>query len=73
LNQTRDQGFSLVDQELEIGLRALGVPIRNRAGDVVAGMSVSLVEAPMTSEVIIERYLAPLQKAAKEITESLPA
>jgi hypothetical protein len=27
----------------------------------------------MTSEVIIERYLAPLQKAAKEITESLPA
>jgi hypothetical protein len=36
-------------------------------------MSVSLVEAPMTSEVIIERYLAPLQKAAKEITESLPA
>jgi IclR family transcriptional regulator, pca regulon regulatory protein len=73
LNQTRDQGFSLVDQELEIGLRALGVPIRNRAGDVVAGMSVSLVEAPMTSEVIIERYLAPLQSAAKEVTESLPA
>jgi hypothetical protein len=27
----------------------------------------------MTSEVIIERYLAPLQKAAKEITESLSA
>jgi IclR family pca regulon transcriptional regulator len=71
--QIRDQGFALVDQELETGLRALGVPIRNRAGDVVAGMSVSLVEAPMTPEVVIERYLAPLQKAAKEITESLPA
>ncbi len=67
------EGFALVDQELEVGLRSLGVPIRNRGGDVVAALSISLLEAQLPHERIIERYLAPLQNAAAEITDSLPA
>jgi IclR family transcriptional regulator, pca regulon regulatory protein len=62
----------LVDQELEIGLQALGVPVRNRSGVTVAGLSISLVEAQLTTERIIERYLAPLKDAAEQITQSLP-
>ena len=73
LQRIGNEGFALVDQELEVGLRSLGVPICNRGGSVVAGLSISLLEAQMTHERIIERYLAPLQKAAKEITDSLPA
>jgi IclR family pca regulon transcriptional regulator len=63
----------MVDQELEIGLRSLGVPVRNRSGVAVAGLSISLLEAQMTTERIIERYLVPLQDAAEQITQSLPA
>jgi IclR family pca regulon transcriptional regulator len=74
-NQRRvhQTGYALVDQELEIGLQALGVPVRNRSGVAVAGLSISFLEAQLTTERIIERYLGPLQDAARQITESLPA
>ena len=72
LRQVHQAGYALVDQELEIGLRSLGVPVRNRSGVAVAGLSISLLEAQLTTERIIERYLAPLQDAAKQITQSLP-
>lgn len=72
LDQIRETGFSIVDQELEIGLRSLGVPIRNKGGAVVAGLSVSIMEPQIAREAIIERYLKPLQEAAEEITATLP-
>jgi IclR family transcriptional regulator, pca regulon regulatory protein len=73
LRQVHQAGYALVDQELEIGLRALGVPVRNRSGVAVAGLSIRLLEEQLTTERIIERYLAPLQDAAEEIAQSLPA
>lgn len=73
LDEVRRDGFCLVDQELETGLRSLGVPVRNRAGEAVAGLSVSLLQAQFTNERIIETYLPALQAASKEITQSLPA
>lgn len=72
LDQIRQAGFSVVDQELEIGLRSLGVPIRNKGGAVVAGLSVSIMEPQIARDSIIERYLKPLQEAAEEITATLP-
>jgi IclR family pca regulon transcriptional regulator len=73
LRQVHQAGYAMVDQELEIGLRSLGVPVRNRSGVAVAGLSISLLEAQLTTERIIERYLVPLQDAAEQITQSLPA
>lgn len=72
LDAIRQANFSIVDQELEIGLRSLGVPIRNKGGAVVAGLSVSIMEPQISRESIIERYLQPLQEAAEEITARLP-
>jgi IclR family pca regulon transcriptional regulator len=73
LEKVHQTGYALIDQELEIGLQALGVPVRNRSGVAVAGLSISFLEAQLTTERIIERYLGPLQDAARQITESLPA
>ena len=41
LAQVRRQGFALVNEELELGLMSLAVPIRDRAGRVVAAVNVS--------------------------------
>lgn len=41
LNGVRRQGFALVDQELEVGLRSLAVPVFGAGGKVVAAMNVS--------------------------------
>src|SRR5580693_2673776 len=73
LRQVHQAGYALVDQELEIGLRSLGVPVRNRSGVAVAGLSISLLETQLTTEHTIERYLTQLQDAAEQITQSLPA
>lgn len=72
LEEVRAAGFSLVDQELAHGLRSIGVPIRNRAGEAVAGISVSVVEGQLGRDDMIRRYLRPLQDAAAEVTQSLP-
>ena len=41
LESIRQQGYAVANQESEIGLRAIGAPIRDRSGVVVAGVSVS--------------------------------
>ena len=42
LVKVRTNGYALVDQELEEGLRSVAVPLRDRTGDVVAAANVSL-------------------------------
>lgn len=49
IERVRVQGYALVDQELEPGLRTLSVPLRNPRGDVVAAMNVSTSAARMSS------------------------
>lgn len=41
LSKIRAQGFALVNQELELGLRSLAMPIRNSRGQVIAALNVS--------------------------------
>lgn len=42
LDEVRAKGFALVDQELEIGLRSLAVPIHDPTGKVVAAVNTSM-------------------------------
>jgi IclR family pca regulon transcriptional regulator len=42
LDEVRAKGFALVDQELEIGLRSLAVPIHDPSGKVVAAVNTSM-------------------------------
>jgi IclR family pca regulon transcriptional regulator len=65
------QGWSLVDQELEDGVRSIAVPLRDRAGRVLAAMSVS-GHATRTGRAHLTRDVLPrLQAAAAEIDGSL--
>ena len=42
LARIRRQGFAIVDQELEEGLRAVAVPIHDRDGGVIAAVNVAM-------------------------------
>ena len=71
LQRVREQGWCLVDQELEEGLVSLSVPIRDRAGRAIAAMNVSgqvMRTAPAT---MVERFLPKLQRAATQISQML--
>jgi IclR family pca regulon transcriptional regulator len=73
LTRVRGQGYALVDQELEEGLRAVAAPIRDRSGGVVAAVNIS-AHATRTSLDAMRRMLVPpLLAAATRISADLPA
>ena len=44
LSQIREQGYSLDDEEFEVGVSAIGAPVRDYAGNVIAGVTVTVPE-----------------------------
>jgi IclR family pca regulon transcriptional regulator len=63
LSRVRRQGYALVDQELEEGLRSVAAPVRDRDGQVVAGVNIA-VHAGRTSVASVRRDLLPHLLAA---------
>lgn len=67
LRNVRRNGYALVDQELEVGLRSLAVPVYAPSGRVVATVNLS-GNAPRLSVIEMQtRFLTPLRNAANEI------
>ena len=64
LAEVRQRGYALDLEELEVGLRCVAAPIRDPAGDVVAGVSISGPRHRMTDDAI--RRFGPLVRAAGE-------
>jgi IclR family pca regulon transcriptional regulator len=71
--KVRSQGFSLVDQELEEGLRAVAAPIRDRAGRVVASLNISTQASRTSLESMRRNLVPPLLATAARISADLPA
>jgi IclR family pca regulon transcriptional regulator len=69
IERCRRQGFSLVDEELEVGLRSIAVPVRDRAGRVVAALNVSTQAARFTAAEMEAAILPPLTEAARRIED----
>lgn len=68
LARVRAQGYAVADQQIEIGLRSIAVPVRNNAGKVVAGINALLPVARLSVAQMEARLLPPLLKAADELT-----
>ncbi len=69
--RVREAGYSLVDQELEIGLRSLAVPVRRPDRSVAAAMNVGVQATRVERETMVRDYLPVLQAAAEEIGMAL--
>ena len=68
LRSTRRNGFALCDQEYEVGLRSLAVPVYAPSGRVVATLNLS-GNAPRLSVLDMQtRFLPPLRAAANELS-----
>jgi len=71
IEETRVKGWSIVDQELEIGLRSISVPIKDHTGKVLAALNVACPSSRITPEDMHSRILLELQAASQAITASL--
>lgn len=63
----RRQGYSINDQEIELGLRSISVPVKNAAGATVAAISVSVPPWRMMPAQMVSDVLPRLQDAAAEL------
>jgi IclR family transcriptional regulator, pca regulon regulatory protein len=71
LARVRAQGWALVDQELEIGLRSVAAPLRNRQGAAVAALNVSSHAGRVSLDVIGKDFLPALLDTAEQINQRL--
>jgi IclR family transcriptional regulator, pca regulon regulatory protein len=71
LLSVRAEGYALNDQELEIGLRSIAVPVRNVVGTVVAAMNVSSQASRVSRREMLERCLPVLRAAAERLGSQL--
>lgn len=73
LEQVRKQGYALVDEELEAGLRSIAAPVRGPNGQVTAAINVSAQTTGVTVELIESEYLPRLLTTVAAIEADLVA
>ncbi|MGP4010960.1 IclR family transcriptional regulator domain-containing protein [Streptomyces sp. 4N124] len=71
LDKVRAQGYALVDEELEEGLRSIAVPVRDRTGRVVAAVNVAMHAARHTAAECVHDILPELRTTAAGIEADL--
>jgi IclR family pca regulon transcriptional regulator len=71
LAATAEEGYAIVDQELELGLRSVAVPVRDLSGRVVAAMNLSTQASRVPVAELMKRFLPELAAAASELSSSL--
>jgi IclR family pca regulon transcriptional regulator len=68
---TRD-GYAIIDEELELGLRSIAVPVRGASGRVLAALNVGAQAARVPVEKMVEDFLPVLRQGAQELAVLLP-
>lgn len=71
LHEVRQQGWSLVDQELEIGVRSLAAPLSDAAGTAIAAMNVSTHVGRTSLEELTAEFLPRLLETASNISQAI--
>src|SRR5262245_45963566 len=71
IREDHHQGFSLVDEELERGLRSIAVPIIDRHQQIVAALNLATHASRTTRNDMRERFLPELQAIADRIALSI--
>lgn len=68
LARVRQQGYAINDQELEIGLRSLAVPLTTPDGRIAAALNVGVHAGQVSAERLQQHHLPLLRSAAEEIS-----
>lgn len=71
LAAVREQGWALVDQELEEGLRSVAAPIRDPSGNVVAAINVATNVSRHKRDELVREIVPPLLATADLIAQDL--
>jgi IclR family pca regulon transcriptional regulator len=67
LARVREQGYALVEEELELGLRSLSVPVFGTNGRLACAINVSVQTGRTSAEELVAEANPVLQAAAREL------
>ena len=65
--KSRTQGYTQGNDELEVGLRSVAVPIFNRKGETIAAINISTNLMRSSEQQIIENFLPALKDGADRL------
>ena len=71
LEDVREKGWCLVDQELEIGLISIAVPVYSRTGTLTGAINVGAPSIRMSPEAMVETVLPKLQETVANISRAI--
>jgi IclR family pca regulon transcriptional regulator len=71
IRRIRQSGYALNDEEIEVGLRVIAVPVREAGGKVVASMCVSTYSSRYEVEQLKDKFLQPLLNASEKLGQVL--
>ncbi|MDB5916123.1 MAG: IclR family transcriptional regulator [Massilia sp.] len=72
LAEVRKNGFAINDEELELGLRSIAVPVRGASGKVLAALNCSASAARVGTAQLESEFLPALLRGARELAVLLP-
>ncbi len=71
VERARRNSWYLINEELEIGARALAVPLRSADGKTIAAINVSCYAGRITADRMRSAFLPEMQKAAQSIESEM--
>ncbi len=72
LQRVREQGYAIVDQELELGMRAVAVPVYDRRQQLAFAISVSSHISTVSLKKITDEFVPIMLEASRKMTAALP-
>ena len=71
LQQVREQGWCVVDQELEQGLRSIAVPVYDASGQVLAALNISTHAGRVSRSELEQKFLPIMVAASRDLSTQL--
>jgi IclR family pca regulon transcriptional regulator len=71
VREDHEQGFSIVDEELERGLRSIAVPVVTRDGQPLGAINMSTHSTRTTREAMRAQFLPELRAVAEQISQTV--
>jgi IclR family pca regulon transcriptional regulator len=68
VRQAREDGYALVDEELELGLRSLSVPLHAKDGRTLAALNLCATPSRVSVQEMRERFLPAMRQTARTIS-----
>jgi IclR family pca regulon transcriptional regulator len=69
--KSRADGYSLVDQEVEVGFRSVSVPLRRLDGKVIASLNIGAQSERCPAKTMVKAFLPRLRETAERLQRQL--